>query len=128
MVEEVKEETQLQDGIDIALLRDQKFTVEEYKEALEQECGSPNPNNCKDVLYYTKFAHNMPPPQAFFVLPRNWDKFCTEDKPNDRLIFYGWNNITEFEEKQIEAMHSNCQELGVPIPETFGKRDVLKFA
>ena len=34
MVEEVKEETQLQDGIDIALLRDQKFTVEEYKEAL----------------------------------------------------------------------------------------------
>ena len=75
--------------------------MEEYKEALEKQYDCPDKNNANDVLYYTKFVHNMPPSGAYFVLPKKWDKVCTEDNPNDRLIFYGWNNITEFEEKQI---------------------------
>ena len=128
MVEEVQGNSRPDDGIGIALLKDQKYTVEEYKEALAKPHGFPSTSDTLDVIYYTKHAHNLPPAGAYFVLTKKWDKVCTEDNPNDRLVFYGWDNITEFEEKQIQLMHDECKGLGYPIPETFDKRDVLKFA
>ena len=57
----------------------QRFTLEEYKEALSKPVEQPDPNNCEDKLYYKKYAHNLPPLEAYFLIPDGHDKANTPD-------------------------------------------------
>ena len=47
----------------------QRFTLEEYREALTQPIEYPDKNDCNDPLYQKKYAHNMPPLEAYFLIP-----------------------------------------------------------
>ena len=47
---------------------------------------------------------------------------------NDRKIFYGWNNLTEFEQEGIVKMKKHLSDKEVPLPPGYDDRDVLKFA
>ena len=85
-------------------------------------------DDCKHDCYYTKYAHNIPPLAVHFVLPVGYEKPCTEQGLDDRAIFYGWNNISEFEVAQIQKMRDECINQDFPIPANFGEREILKFA
>jgi len=110
------------------LLDRQKFNYEDYKISRTKPISFPDPDNRFDDGHYTKYSHNVPPPEAYFILPRRWNDVCTEENPNARFVFYGWNNITEFEKRQMQLLRDECASLEYPIPDNFGERDVLKFA
>ena len=57
----------------------QRFTLEEYKEALNQPVEQPNPSDCNDQRYYKKYAHNLPPLEAYSLIPDGHDKANTPD-------------------------------------------------
>ena len=52
----------------------QRYTLEEYLEALKQPYENPDPNDCNDPCYYKKYAHNMPPLEAYFLMPDDYKK------------------------------------------------------
>jgi len=46
-----------------------------------------------------------------------------------RFVFYGWNNLTEFEEQNIaKTKQFLIEKLNCQIPEEFNDREILKFA
>ena len=62
----------------------------------------PDPENCEDPRYYRKYAHNLPPLECYFHIPNDQEMQCKDMKTNnDRKIFYGWNNLTKFEEDGV---------------------------
>ena len=87
----------------VSHLDGQRFTIEEYKNALAEPIDYPDPNDHEDPRYYKKYAHTLAPPEAYFILIPGWNKVNTEKDNNARTI-YGWNNITEFEKEQIEKL------------------------
>ena len=82
-----------------------KWTFKEYIDLLERPIDYPNPNNKDDPGYYRKYAHNVPPPEAYFYVPSNRDKVATGSKTKMvRRIHFGWDNLTEFEVNGIKAL------------------------
>ena len=76
----------------------QRFTLVQYREALAQPIEYPDKNDPDDPLYYTKYAHTLPPLEAYFTRPKDWEKFNSADNNNCREYF-DWNNISEFEKQ-----------------------------
>ena len=82
-----------------------KWTYEEYQEELCKPIDYPDPQNKDDPRYYRKYAHNVPPPEAYFYIPPDKDAVATNDKTKSvRRVWYGWNNITDFERQGIKAL------------------------
>jgi hypothetical protein len=50
-----------------------------------------------DPLWGRKYAHTLPPPEAYLVRPPRSERVNTLDNNNYRIFFYGWNNVTDYE-------------------------------
>jgi hypothetical protein len=80
--------------------------MDEYKRDMEEfHSGKFNRyaslTDHTDPLYECKFAHNLPPPEAYFLIPLKKDLVSSKDMPNNRVVFFGWNNLTDFEQEKI---------------------------
>lgn len=108
---------------------DLKWTLKEYEEELAKPIEQPSLQDCNDPLYYKKYAHNVPPPDAYYIVPDRKDAFATTDKTkNDRRVYYGWNNIQEYELAGMRALQNYIHGKGVPkMPPGFVERDWLKW-
>lgn len=88
----------------------------------------PSKTDHNDPLYSKKYAHTLPPPDAYRF--RHPDSLLqnSKEKPTIRLFFYGWNNLSEFENQQIENIKKYLKETQkVDIPKDFDDRELLKF-
>ena len=84
---------------------DVKWTLKEYEEELKKPIDQPSISNPEDPLYYRKCAHNVPPPDAHYILLDKKDQVANNDKSkNDRRVYYGWNNITQYEKMGMMAL------------------------
>lgn len=80
-----------------------KWTYEEYLEELKKPIEYPDPNDFTDARYYKKYAHNVPPPEAYYIVPDRKDQVATSEKTqNDRKLHFGWNNVTEYEDHGVK--------------------------
>ena len=71
----------------------------------------------------------MPPPDAYYIVPDRKDAVATTDKTkNDRRVYYGWNNIQEYELNGMRALQNYIAGKGVKkMPPGFVERDWLKW-
>ncbi len=70
----------------------------------------------------------MPPLLAYKVKPPKHDLVNIEGDDNKRAVFFGWNNITEYELKGIENIKKWLkQNKGIDVPTGFDDRNLLKF-
>lgn len=96
-----------------------------YAETLQLK---PSPTDVNDPLYCRKFAHNMVPLIAYRCRPAGWERVNQQGDDNRRQVYFGWNNITEYElegiDKVVKWLKENKQ---VEVPEGFGSRNLLKF-
>lgn len=101
-----------------------KMTIDEYLYelnnpdlALEPKPSKTNPN---DPQYCRKYAHNMPPLIAYKIKPPKYDLVNIEGDDNKRAVFYGWNNITDYELKGIENIKDWLRKnKGIEVPAGF---------
>ena len=71
--------------------------MEEYRRAVSEPIDFPDPSDHEDPRYYRKYAHTLPPMEAYFLLTPGWDCVNTDaDNGAVRQVF-DWNNLTEFE-------------------------------
>ena len=110
-----------------------QFTLEEFNQEIQEyregKLGEPDPEDFEDPLYYRKYAHTLPPLESYFIVPDDTEKQNKTMKTNnDRKVYYGWNNLTKFEEQGIENLKKNLAEKkGVQLPPGYDDRDLLKF-
>jgi hypothetical protein len=78
-----------------------KMTLDEYLYELKNPdivlAQQPSKTDPSDPLYCKKYAHNMPPLIAYKVKPPKYDLVNIEGDDNKRAVFFGWNNLTEYE-------------------------------
>ena len=106
-----------------------KWTYEEYLDELKKPIDFPDPNNKDDPRYYRKYAHNVPPPAAYFYIPADKDKVSSDPKTKmARKVHFGWNNFTEYEIKGIKVLKKYVADAGCrDPPECFADGDWLKW-
>ena len=78
-----------------------RFTLQEYLAAIKKPIQHPDPEDSNDPGYYKKYAHNLPPLEAHFLVLDNADRVNTEDDSNNRKVFWAWNNLTDFEKQML---------------------------
>jgi hypothetical protein len=62
------------------------------------------------------------------IRPPNYEKFSTEKDTDHRKVYYGWNNLSEFENNQIETIKDHMKEvMKLEPPPRFDDREWLKF-
>jgi hypothetical protein len=83
---------------------EKQFTLEEFNTALNAPIKYPDPEDCKDRGYFIKYAHTLPPLTCYRMRPPHYQLTCTENDLNNRKVYYGWNNLTPFEESAIEQI------------------------
>ena len=72
----------------------------------------------------------MPPPEAYHFQDTRKDAVAHDDATkNDRRVYFGWNNLTEYEQNGINALKQYVQEKGVEVPQSdyWEERDWLKW-
>ena len=108
---------------------DKKWTFEEYEEELKKPIDFPDKGDTEDPRYYIKYAHTIPPPEAYYIIPDRKDCFALDDKTkNDRRVYFGWENMTVYEQEGVENLKKFIQESGVGDPPPyFTERDWLKW-
>ena len=75
-----------------------KWTYAEYQEELKKPIDYPDPNDPNDPRYYMKYAHTLPPTDAYYMIIDRKDDVATNEKTkNERRVHFGWNNVTPFE-------------------------------
>ena len=72
----------------------QRYTFDEYNQALTQPIEYPNPKDHEDPLYYKKYPHTMPPLEAYFILTPGWNSVNTEANHNAARQIFDWNNLS----------------------------------
>lgn len=108
------------------------MTLDEYlyemnhrEEVMKEQ---PSLTDVEDPLYCRKFAHNMPPLMAYRCRPVGWDRVNKAGDDNTRKVYFGWNNITQYERDGIANVTAwLLKEKKVVVPEGFGDRNMLKF-
>ena len=91
-----------------------KGTYAEYVEELKKPLEYADPHDPNDPRYYKKYAHTVAPLDAyFFVMDRRDEVSHDEKSKNDRRVFYGWNNITNFEVQGTNTLKAYLLEKGV---------------
>ncbi len=108
---------------------DRKLTLDEYLYELNNpDNKQPSKTNVDDPLYSRKYAHTMVPLICYRLRPTGWEKVNVEQDNNRRAVFFGWNNITEYERKGIADVKQYLRNVKkLEVPETFSDRNVLKF-
>lgn len=107
---------------------DKKWTLEEYEAELRKPIDHPDPNNVEDPRYYMKYAINIPPPAAYYFLPDKKDQVATnEETKNDRRVYFGWDNLTQFEKDGMNQLKAFLAQKGCTVPPSFEERDWLKW-
>ena len=82
-----------------------------------------------DPLYQTKFAHNLPPLEAYRLICPKQECVSTQKNMQGRYVFFGWNNLTSFEEEHIEKVKEYLKlKLNCEIPTDINDRVILKYA
>lgn len=59
--------------------------------------------------------------------PPRFDRVNTAGNNNYRIVFYGWDNLTEFEREQIQLGKDRLAANNIILPENYSDRDLLKF-
>jgi hypothetical protein len=67
-------------------------------------------------------AYNYVPPKAKLA-----SQSVSTEEPEQRVFFFGWNNLTEFETAQITTLKGLFKENKIEIPDDFSDRALLKF-
>ena len=81
-----------------------------------------------DPLYKRKYAHTMPPLHAYRLRPAGWEKVNVEKDDNARKVFFGWNNVTEYEKEGIRQVKEWLRtKKDTEAPANFSYRKLLKF-
>ena len=108
---------------------DKKFTYEEYLEELRQPIDYPDINDPNDERYYKKYAMNVAPPEAYYWIPDKKDGVVTSQKTKKaRYVFFGWNNVTDFEKEHVVELQQYLKEKGIEeMPPMFDERDWIKW-
>lgn len=71
----------------------------------------------------------MPPLEAYYFIPEGKDRQNVNMKNNnDRKVYFGWNNVSEFEKQGIADLKKFVLDAGSEVPPGFGERDFLKFS
>ena len=84
---------------------DVKWTYEEYKEELKKPIEPPAQDDPEDPGYYKKYAQNIPPLVLYFVIPDRHQTVARDEvTKDDRRVFFGWNNVTDFERAGVKAL------------------------
>ena len=84
---------------------EKKWTYQEWLEEMKQPVDYPDPHNSDDPRYYMKHAMNVPPVGAYYLIPeRQGSVGRDEATKEDRRVFYGWNNVTDFEKQGVLAL------------------------
>lgn len=108
------------------------MTLDEYLYELKNPdlvlAQQPSKTDFSDPLYCRKYAHNMPPLIAYKVKPPKCDLVNIEGDDNKRAVFFGWNNITEYELQGIQNIKQWLREnKNIEVPPGFDDRNLLKF-
>ena len=104
-----------------------RFTLQQYQQALQQPHQYASPSDHTDQAYYKKYAHNLPPLDAYFIRLNNAHLNNTEQNSNQRKIFWAWNNVSDFEKRMLTELKKHMDTHGILIPRNFKERDLLKF-
>jgi len=59
---------------------DKKWTYEEFLEELKKPIVHPDPHDVNDPGYYKKWAHTVPPMQAYYFIPDRKDSVAVDVK------------------------------------------------
>lgn len=108
---------------------DVKWTYDQYLEELKKPIEPPDSEDPDHPGYYKKYAHNLPPNEAYFLIP---DRHCevaqNEATKNNRRVYFGWNNVTDFELRGVRALQQFIRKKGIEVmPPGFAERDWLKW-
>ena len=119
-----------QKDLDHGYLR--QFTKTEYLQEIEDYYNGKIPpvstTDHTDPMWTKKFAHTLPPLEAYKLVPPRTELVCKSQAEEIRLHFYGWDNLTEFEKRMIDEVKKHITEvLKIEIPANFDDRDILKF-
>ena len=108
---------------------DHKWTYDEYLEELKKPIEYPDPQDHNDPLYSKKYAHTIAPPESYLFIPDRKDGVITSQKTTkQRKIYFGWNNMTEFEKQGVADLKRYLYAKGVrQMPHMFAERDWLKW-
>ena len=91
---------------------------------------NPLPLDPSDPVFYTVPPSVLPPRETYYYLnpDRNLTRVSSNKKAGERKVFYGWNNLTDFEITNIiELKEYMAKNHMAEIPNDFDDRDVLKF-
>lgn len=70
----------------------------------------------------------MPPLMAYRSKPVGVEKVNVQGDDNARKVYYGWNNVTDYERKGIEnVVQWLRKEKKCEVPANFSDRNLLKF-
>lgn len=101
-------------GSDFSSYFDKRWTLQEYYEELKKPIEYPSKEDPDDPRYYIKYAMNIPPPEVYYIIPARKDNVATTDKTkNDRKVYFGWNNITEYERAGVQRLKDFIHAKGV---------------
>ena len=81
-----------------------RFTLQEYHSLLGKPVQHPDPEDNNDPGYYKKYAHNLPPLEAYFIVLEHAHLNNTENESNSRKIFWAWNNLSDFEKDMLQEL------------------------
>ena len=108
---------------------DVKWTYEEYLEELKKPIEFPPRDEPDHPGYYKKYAHTVPPIESYYIIPDRQEEVARDEvTKNVRRVYFGWNNITDFERAGMRALQQDIKDRGVDVmPPGFAERDWLKW-
>ena len=72
---------------------------------MQKPIEHPDKEDPNDPRYYRKYAHNVPPPDVYYLIPDRKDAVARDDaSKNDRRVYFGWNNVTQYEQAGVNAL------------------------
>jgi len=109
-----------------------KMTLDEYLHEMNNRDQilqlKPSKTDVNDPLYCRKYAHTMIPLISYRMRPVGWDRVNVDGDSNKRAVYFGWNNITDFERKGIADVKEWLKKTKkIDVPEGYIDRNVLKF-
>ena len=90
-----------------------RFTLQQYQQALQQPVQHASPSDHTDQGYYKKYAHNLPPLDAYFIRLSNAHLNNTEQNSNQRKVFWAWNNLSDFEKRMLTELRQHMDTHGI---------------
>ena len=64
---------------------------------------------------------------AHFIRLSNAHLSNTDEDSNARKVYWGWNNLSEFEKRMLDELRTHMTTHNIIIPANFKERELLKF-